>query len=279
MHAERRVFCHGRMVKIALIALAALSTLAMTSACKRRAPAGLPGAKNNPTAVAPAADVPAPNTAGTGPAPATTTTPPIAASASNPSATNAVACLADRLPPLFLQVPDAPQCTADNQSCRDLCITGDVGACFARATATENATNHNEATVLFARACSLGAASGCTNYAAHLWTNAVAASMPCARRLMAAACQARDPYACGMAIRFEVEASDGSAPERQRIAASANAYCSNVQGFACRVLAKFVEDSILETPDPERVRALLEQACQSGDTDSCGKTTAAAAFQ
>jgi hypothetical protein len=234
-----------------------MAAIAVTSACKRRAPAGLPGAKTNPTAAAP---------------------PPIAANPPVPAAANAVACLADRLPPLFLQVPDAPQCTADNQSCRDLCITGDVGACFARATATENATNHNEATVLFARACSLGAASGCTNYAAHLWTGAVAASMPCAKRLMAAACQARDPYACGMAIRFEVEASDGSPAERQRIAANANAYCTNVQGFACRVLAKFIEDSMLETPDPERVRALLEQACKSGDTDSCGKTTAAAAF-
>jgi hypothetical protein len=214
-----------------------MAAIAVTSACKRRAPAGLPGAKTNPTAAAPSSADTTPSAA----ASATTTPPPIAANPPVPAAANAVACLADRLPPLFLQVPDAPQCTADNQSCRDLCITGDVGACFARATATENATNHNEATVLFARACSLGAASGCTNYAAHLWTGAVAASMPCAKRLMAAACQARDPYACGMAIRFEVEASDGSPAERQRIAANANAYCTNVQGFACRVLAKFIE--------------------------------------
>ncbi len=273
MRALRAICWHGQRVKIALIVIAAL---AVTGGCKRRAPAGLPGGNTNAGPALPTQPTTQPTTSAgqtsttTGTAQANMTTVPAASAA--------VACLADRLPPLFLPIPDAPQCTADNQSCRDLCITGDVGACFARATATENATNHNEATVLFARACSLGAASGCTNYAAHLWSGGVAASMPCARRLMSAACQARDPYACGMTIRFDVESSDGSAPERKRIAANANAYCNTVQGFACRVLAKFVEDSMLESPNPERVRALLQQACNSGDTDSCGKTTAASAF-
>ncbi|MEM9602620.1 MAG: hypothetical protein AAGA11_07140 [Pseudomonadota bacterium] len=47
--------------------------------------------------------------------------------------------------------------------------------------------------------------------------------------------------------------------------------CARLRGFPCRVLAKHIESGDFGSPDPARVARLLEQACEGGDTDGCGR--------
>jgi len=260
----------ARRSVLALTAVVALgAALATSASCKRRAPSGLPAA--------PPTEAASPTTAGAAGTPPTTGAGTAsAANSGRPPAGPPVACLADRLPTLVLDIPDSPQCTANPRVCRDLCITGDAAACIIRASSLESSATRTEATVLYAQACAAGAASGCTNYAAHTWTDGTPDDMPCAKRIMAAACKARDPYACGMTVRFELEDPNATANDRVSIGERAKTYCNEAQGFACVVLARFIEEGVLETPNATRVQALLAQACSSGYPDACGKTSAKA---
>lgn len=173
--------------------------------------------------------------------------------------------------------PRQNECTATNLTCRDRCRAGDVAACVSRAVAIEPLpTLGEEARALFGRACELGAAIGCTNYAASRWANDDSdEGQACALRLFEKSCAAGEPFACGMQGRMILDAAKDAAALR-RGQTHLEKSCAKLKGFPCRALALHLEKGKLGPVDKGRIRALLKAACEGGDPDGCDEPATAA---
>src|SRR5687768_2396128 len=81
------------------------------------------------------------------------------------------ACIADSIGTLQ-RAPSVPPCAFDDWQCRAKCQAGSAGACLGIAYAAEKEpTRKAEATAFYQRACLLGEANACTNYAAFIWAS------------------------------------------------------------------------------------------------------------
>ena len=157
-------------------------------------------------------------------------------------------------------------------------MAGDRVSCLSRAYALQDdPTTEKDSVPLFQRACALGAAIGCTNYAAAVWLwTSNETRLACARRLFEMSCAAREPYACGMVARVLLEEPVPASPEviaetKTKLEHS----CAELGGFPCRVLARHLESGKLGPYEPGRIQELLQQACDGGDPDACGNPPSA----
>ena len=181
-------------------------------------------------------------------------------------------CLADQLPGTLRDHPNLT-CEGDGAECRRGCERGDAASCVGLASLKEQARRDDpEAAALFDRACVLGSSNGCTNAGARMWATGVAPTPDCAARLFTRSCEARDPFACGMAARLEMERPDRDA---SAVKAKLEATCADLGHFTCRVLALHLEKGDFGAVDPTRVASLLARACQTGDPDACGDPASA----
>ena len=188
------------------------------------------------------------------------------------------ACIADSAGPLHL-VSSIPRCRSDDWACRLKCRTGDERSCIGLGYAANASGADDEARGFYEKACRLGAANGCTNYAATVWASkSTDAELTCARRTFERACTAKEPFACGMVGRIMIESTTPPAYANGRRYLSAA--CDELGGFSCRVLARHLESGKLGDYPPEQVPTLLKRACATGDPDACGNhTTAAETFK
>lgn len=190
------------------------------------------------------------------------------------------ACPADSVAVLELQSSVA-NCAADEPRCQIDCEAGHPAACLARAYAIDRLAAHaddpkgREARALYRRACELGSANGCTNYAASLWAGRhTSEELACAVRTFEKSCAVREPFACGMAGRLLLEDTEPPRVEEGRKILQGS--CDGIGGFPCRVLAKHYEEGTFGTYPTDLVPRLLDQACKGGDPDGCGKPATAA---
>ena len=185
-------------------------------------------------------------------------------------------CLADSLGEVRAG-GSIPDCQDSVASCREACTNGDEASCLAAAYAIEAAEGpREEISALYARACRLGRANACTNYAAGIWVRDHSEEQAeCALRIFTKACAASEKFACGMVARVLLEGPDD--PElRARAQEDLESACSGLGGFPCRVLAKHLEAGDFGSVEPGRVSALLAEACDGGDPDACGEPATAA---
>lgn len=159
--------------------------------------------------------------------------------------------------------------------CRVSCFAGNAGSCLGLAYESQkNPKKAVETMQFFRRACLLGAANACTNYAATIWAGThTDAQLVCARRTFEKACAANEPFACGMVGRLMIEETPPRFAEGRRYLEAA---CDRVGGFPCRVLAKHLESGKAGSYKPELIRTLLARACADGDPDACGEHATAA---
>lgn len=185
------------------------------------------------------------------------------------------ACVADSLGEIRVSI-SVPECEAGDPACRDACLQGDAGSCLGRAYAIERENAAiDEATALFRRACALGSANGCTNYAATIWArDHTDEELSCALRLFEKSCAANEPYGCGMVGRVLLDRAS-SPQELSDAERKIEASCEDPGGFSCRVLAKQLETVEPSVRDSDRIAALLERACEGGDPDACGRPATA----
>ncbi len=179
------------------------------------------------------------------------------------------ACVADSVGTLNL-LTTVPVCEVNDWVCRGRCLVGDAASCLAMAYAAQkDAKTEGEAVRLYHRACLLGAANACTNYAASIWVGEHSDErLACARRTFEKACAAKEPFACGMVGRVMLESTTPPSAEGRRYLEVA---CDELGGFPCRVLAKHLESGKLGDYRPELIRTLLTRACAGGDPDGCGE--------
>lgn len=188
------------------------------------------------------------------------------------------ACVAESIGTLRL-LPTVPTCPAGDWECRTRCRFGDAASCLALGySAGRSSDTEEEAVGLYRRACLLGAANACTNYAASIWArDHTDDELACARRTFERACSAKEPFACGMVGRVMLETDRPSYAMGRKYLEGA---CADVGGFSCRVLARHLESGQLGEYRPESIRELLRRACAGGDPDACGDPrTAAETFQ
>ncbi len=198
-------------------------------------------------------------------------------------------CVANSLGKLRDLPEGLPDCAKADPSCADACLAGDARSCLARAYTVEkqssansstssstNTSSRAEAMSLYRRACLLGLANACTNYAATIWAGEhTVAELACAQHTFGKACEANEPFACGMAGRMAFDQATSPA-DFERGRQQLEVACEKIGGFPCRVLAKHLEAGDLGKFDPKRIRALLEQACKGGDPNACGRPATAA---
>jgi len=188
-------------------------------------------------------------------------------------------CVADSLSALRI-LPGAASCATSGWSCRIKCQFGSGPSCLGLAYAAQRDSQElDESESLFKRACELGMANGCTNYAAAIWTGGSAVEqLGCARRIFKKACSAKERFACGMVGRVMIESTTPPLyTEGRRYLQTA---CDAVGGFSCRVLAMHLESGSLGEYRPALIPELLSQACAGGDPDACGApVTASETFQ
>lgn len=188
-------------------------------------------------------------------------------------------CLADSVGDLRI-VSSLPDCAAGGASCSATCTAGDANSCLAQAYLAEEKSQDSDARSLYQRACLLGLANACTNYAATIWAyDHTDEQIQCAARIFDKACAAKEHFACGMVGRLALaNAATPAAVEAARLALETS--CRAIGGFSCRVLAKHLEAGDFGPPDPGRVAKLLERACQGGDPDAChNPATASETFE
>ena len=203
-------------------------------------------------------------------APACSTRPPRASAAPSPS------CLAERTG--TLELADAMRdCADDGADCEAACREGDAEACYARGVQLQlqpPSGRESEVKELYERACTLGSAIGCTNFAAGIWMNDLGErDAACALAIFERTCEAGEHFGCGMVGRVRAERL---ASERDAIATFLSSRCNEIGGFACRVLAAHIEKGDLPTAQGGSVAELLERACRGGDSDACGAPATAA---
>jgi hypothetical protein len=189
----------------------------------------------------------------------------------------ATGCLADSLVNLRVSGNDARGCGGDVMRCRDACADGDASSCLGAANAMQ-AEDEAESTyaMLYYRACALGLANGCTNYAAGIWAGEPSPKeLTCAHQIFEKACHAKEHFACGMRARLTFEGD--SAAAKQAAKARLESDCNAIGGFPCRVLALHLEKGELGPYEPGKLKALLVEACRGNDTDACGDHESVAA--
>lgn len=197
-------------------------------------------------------------------APAAATTPAPAP----PPSTGGGACLADQLGALDQEVQERTDCTPDNDACAADCAAGNASACLFRAMAVQNAPGRvAEALELFGAACRGGLAIACTNLGAGLW-NQPSADQACVRRLFDKACAADESFACGMIGRMMVRAATDDTG-RQAARTYLENLCNQRGGPPCKMLANYLQSGELGTAPADQIRALLQRACEGGDSSAC----------
>jgi TPR repeat protein len=120
---------------------------------------------------------------------------------------------------------------------------------------------------LYERACRLGLAIGCTNYAAGQLS--VVATKQCTKRLFEAACAVKEPYGCGMVGRMMAMDAKTDA-DRAAARSSFERACADVGNVACFFYAVHLQQGDLGPTDPSTVKTLLERACRTGYREACG---------
>jgi hypothetical protein len=180
-------------------------------------------------------------------------------------------CLADTIGRLTTRGTTRGGCPPEDLGCRDACRDGNAVSCYERAISLEKSdSTEGEAHLLHRRACELGLAIGCTNFAAGVWASSSSdADQACARRLFAKSCDAGDPFGCGMlgrAILDDERGADHIARGRDVLERA----CDRLRGFPCRVLAKHLESGQLGPVATGQIQSLLRRACAGGDDLACG---------
>jgi len=184
-----------------------------------------------------------------------------------PGASDA-ACLADSVATLQL-LSSVPACAAGDPACQLKCRLGDASACLAMGYSADEDSAPEKARDLYRRACVMGAANACTNYAASVWARTASAEEDaCARRIFEKSCAAKEQFACGMVGRVMLES--GGTPDTAAGRRYLQGACDEVGGFSCRVLARHLESGKLGQYDPASIAALLKRACAGGDVYACG---------
>jgi len=237
-------------------AVACAALLGAGAACTRT-PAGHDGERAAPREL----KVPRPNTVRRVPAPAT-------------------GCIADILGELEIDAVRPAACPeeGDQGLCARACDGGDAVACYLRAGVLEDKpATADQSTEVYRRSCAFGLAIGCTNYAADLWGADDPAGWKCAERVFEKACQADEPWGCGMFGRMIIDA-DGAGPgERKRGRAILERACDELGSFPCRALALELETGRIGPTKRGLIPKLLARACKTGDRDGCGGPKSAAA--
>jgi TPR repeat protein len=182
-------------------------------------------------------------------------------------------CLADRMGKLLIDVKQSPDCGKDaaDFKCARACGRGDAAACEEHAVAIDKGgeTYDEEAHRLYQKACELGVAIACTNFAADLWTTSDYASLACAQRIFQKTCDADEPWGCGMLGRMLIEDDDATRADRARARAMLERACDRLGSFSCRVLAMELEGGNLGPYKRSQTRKLRARACATGDSDGC----------
>jgi TPR repeat protein len=193
---------------------------------------------------------------------------PAAVAQQAPAPAAPTGCVADRITTLILAGDEREDCTGgETDPCAIDCERGSAPACFYRASAIQG-EREAEALQLFGRACELGHALGCTNYAASIWVrNDDAAINTCARRIFDKACAVKEPFACGMIGRMVISlAQDAAEVERGRV--YLEKVCDELGGPPCKMLANHLQ-SAGAAGDPAKIKSLLSRACEGGDPSAC----------
>jgi len=180
-------------------------------------------------------------------------------------------CPAEAVEELRLLPEAVPPCEAEGARCQQLCEEGDGASCLGLAYAAE-ATDSGRGAVraLYRRACELGLANACTNWAASIWASEhTEGELECAARVFRNACVAREHFACGMLGRLGFARAESIA-DFEKAHRALERSCAELGGFPCRVLAKHLEEASPELHDRGEVRKLLERGCEGGDPDACG---------
>ena len=99
-------------------------------------------------------------------------------------------CIADSVGPLEM-LSSVPNCERE-LICRAKCMVGSRASCLGLAYEMEKKPeNAGEAVTLYRRACVLGEANACTNYAASIWAKEHSdAQLKCAQRIFEKSCAA-----------------------------------------------------------------------------------------
>lgn len=185
------------------------------------------------------------------------------------------ACVTDSVGSLRL-ISSVPDCSAHGSVCRIKCFAGDAASCLGLGyAANKDSRAAGDAARFYRRACLLGEANACTNYAATLWSGDHSDDqLACAQRTFEKACSAKEHFACGMLGRVMLEST--TSPQYEEGRRYLEGACEELSGFPCRVLAKHLETGKLGEYSPERIRDLLARACDGGDPDACGEPATAA---
>ena len=192
----------------------------------------------------------------------------------DPSEKPKAPCFADDLGTLTEGWTTPPECKDDGDSiaCSVSCEKGDANACFNRAITVQRTSKAKEQTAdLFKRACKLGLAMACTNWAAGVWrSRSDASSLGCVARVFEKSCAVKDQFGCAMVGRLLIEEgkqTDDITHGRTILEDS----CDDLRGPPCRLLAWFLERGTFGPPDPSRMKDLLQRACDGGDELGCGE--------
>jgi len=198
-----------------------------------------------------------------------------------PSEPVGVCEVADALGELKTDLPTLPDCGVSVEICRAACAAGDGASCLSMAYRLEkDSSTASEAGDMYRRACRLGLANACTNFAASVWSRDDTPShLACAELIFERSCGAGEAFACGMVQRLAMDAAvfpEDFAHAHERLERA----CAELGGFPCRVLARHLEAGDFGTPQPERIPSLLRQACEGGDPAACGEhATASETFR
>jgi TPR repeat protein len=181
---------------------------------------------------------------------------------------------------LLIDVDQSPDCGehAADAKCERACGRGDAAACQEHAAAIDKGgETYDEAHWLYGKACELGVAISCTNYAADLWLTDDYALLACAQRIFQKTCDADEPWGCGMLGRMLIDDDDATRADRARARIMLERACDRVGSFSCRVLAMELETGRVGPYKRSQIRKLLARACETGDSDGCGAPRSASA--
>jgi TPR repeat protein len=171
-------------------------------------------------------------------------------------------------------------CDTDLASCEAACTDeGDGDTCFNAALELQSRTQRGaedppQVAEYFRRACTLGLALACTNWAAGELPPKDSPAQRCLYRVFDKACDAGEPFGCGMTARLLLDFP--RTPVDRWIAYSqlTNA-CNRFDGPPCRFLAYYYELGDLGAYEPGMIKQLLARACSGGDEDACGEPATA----